>query len=47
VGLAFGGNWKQSLAGGVCLGLGLFLLFDKLLEVTLPTGVLSFALGGH
>jgi putative tricarboxylic transport membrane protein len=47
VGLAFGGNWKQSLAGGVCLGLGLFLLFDKLLEVTLPTGVLRFVLGGH
>jgi putative tricarboxylic transport membrane protein len=47
VGLAFGGSWKQSFAGGAGLGLGLFLLFDKLLDVTLPTGVLSFVLGGH
>jgi len=47
VGMAFGGNWKQSLAGGVALGLGLFLLFDKALDVVLPTGLLSFALGGR
>lgn len=47
VGMAFGGNWKQSLAGGVGLGLGLFLLFDKLLDVVLPTGLLSFILGGR
>ncbi|MEO6659487.1 MAG: tripartite tricarboxylate transporter TctB family protein [Burkholderiaceae bacterium] len=45
VGLAFGGNWRQSLAGGVGLGLGLYLLFDKLLDVVLPTGLLSFFLG--
>jgi putative tricarboxylic transport membrane protein len=47
VGIAFGGNWKQSLAGGVGLGLGLYLLFDKLLDVVLPTGLLSFVLGGR
>jgi putative tricarboxylic transport membrane protein len=47
VGLAFGGNWKQSLAGGAGLGLVLFFLFDKLLDVVLPTGVLSVVLGGR
>ena len=47
VGVAFGGTWKQSLAGGVALGLGLFLLFDKALDVVLPTGLLSFVLGGR
>jgi putative tricarboxylic transport membrane protein len=47
VGMAFGGSWKQSLAGGVGLGLGLYLLFDKLLDVVLPTGLLSFILGGR
>ena len=47
VGMAFGGSWKQSLAGGVGLGLGLFLLFDKLLDVVLPTGLLSVVLGGR
>jgi len=47
VGLAFGGNWKHSLAGGVGLGLGLYVLFDKLLDVVLPTGLLSFLLGGR
>jgi putative tricarboxylic transport membrane protein len=47
VGMAFGGNWKQSLAGGFGLGLGFFLLFDKLLDVVLPTGLLAFLLGGR
>jgi putative tricarboxylic transport membrane protein len=47
VGMAFGGSWWQSLAGGVGLGLGFFLLFDKLLDVVLPTGVLAFLLGGR
>jgi len=47
VGMAFGGSWKQSLIGGAGLGLGLFLLFDKLLDVVLPTGLLSFILGGR
>ena len=47
VGMAFGGSWKQALAGGIGLGLVLFLLFDKLLDVVLPTGLLSFILGGR
>ena len=46
VGMAFGGSWKQSLAGGAALGLVLFLLFDKVLDVVLPTGPLSAVLGG-
>ena len=47
VGMAFGGSWWKSLLGGVGLGIGLFLLFDKLLDVVLPTGLLSFILGGR
>lgn len=47
VGMAFGGNWKQSLAAGAGLGLGLYFLFDKLLDVVLPTGLLSVLLGGR
>lgn len=47
VGVAFGGSWWKSLLGGVGLGIGLFLLFDKLLDVVLPTGLLSFILGGR
>ena len=46
VGMAFGGSWKQSLAGGASLGLVLYLLFDKLFDVVLPTGPLSVVLGG-
>lgn len=47
VGMAFGGNWKQSLAGGVGLGVLLYLGFDKLLDVVLPSGLLSFVFGGR
>lgn len=47
VGMAFGGSWKQVIASGVGLGLILFFLFDKLLDIVLPTGVLSFLLGGR
>lgn len=47
VGMAFGGSWKQSLAGGVVMGLVLYVMFDKLLDVVLPTGLLSFVLGGR
>ena len=47
VGMAFGGSLKQALAGGAGLGLVLFVLFDKLLDVVLPTGLLAFALGGR
>lgn len=47
VGMAFGGSWKQALAGGAGLGLVLYLMFDKLLDVVLPTGALAFLLGGR
>lgn len=47
VGIAFRGTWKQSLAGGLGLGVVCFFLFDRLLDVVLPTGVLSFLLGGR
>jgi putative tricarboxylic transport membrane protein len=47
IGIAFRGTWKQSLAAGAGLGLGLYFLFDKLLEVVLPTGPLAFLLGGR
>ncbi len=47
VGMAFGGTLKKSLIGGLVMGLGFYLLFDKVLDVILPTGVLSFLLGGR
>jgi len=47
IGIAFGGSWKQALLGGLGLGIGCYVMFDKLLDVVLPTGVLSFVLGGH
>ncbi|PIQ56110.1 MAG: hypothetical protein COW02_01810 [Comamonadaceae bacterium CG12_big_fil_rev_8_21_14_0_65_59_15] len=47
VGMAFGGGWKKSLLGGISIGLLFYLLFDKLLDVVLPTGVLSFIFGGR
>jgi len=47
VGMAFGGQWRQALAAGVGLGVVLFLMFDKLLDVVLPTGLLAFLLGGR
>jgi putative tricarboxylic transport membrane protein len=35
----FGASWKQGVIGGVGLGAGLFILFDRLLDVALPTGL--------
>lgn len=46
VGMAFGGSWKQALTGGAALGLVLYLLFDKVLDVVLPAGPLAALLGG-
>lgn len=45
VGMAFGGRWRPSLLGGLGLGIGLYLLFDRLLDVVLPAGVLSIVIG--
>ena len=41
VGRLFGGTWLKGLLGGVVMGLGFFLLFDKVLDVVLPTGLLG------
>lgn len=35
----FSGSWKQAVVGSVGLGVGLFILFDRLLDVALPTGL--------
>lgn len=34
----FGATWKQAFGGGVGLALSLYILFDRLLDVVLPTG---------
>ncbi|MFN4117390.1 tripartite tricarboxylate transporter TctB family protein [Acidovorax sp.] len=47
VGIAFGGTWRQSLAAGVGMGVVMYLMFDKLLDVILPTGLLAFIFGGR
>lgn len=47
VGMAFGGSWKQSAAAGVLMGLVLYGVFDRLLDVVLPSGLLAAVLGGR
>lgn len=41
VGRLFGATWPQAAVGGVSLGIGFYLLFDKLLDVVLPLGLLG------
>jgi putative tricarboxylic transport membrane protein len=41
VGRLFGGSWRGCVVGGVSMGVLFFLLFDKLLDVVLPTGILG------
>ncbi|WP_019142631.1 tripartite tricarboxylate transporter TctB family protein [Noviherbaspirillum massiliense] len=41
VGRLFGGSWKQCTLTGIVLGVALYILFDKLLDVVLPVGVLK------
>jgi len=41
VGRLFGGAWRYCVPGGIGLGIGFFLLFDKLMDVVLPTGMLG------
>lgn len=41
VGRIFGGTWRQCVLTGVGMGVVLFVLFDKLLDVVLPAGVLG------
>lgn len=45
VGLIFGGTLRQCLLTGIGMGVLLYLLFDKLLDVVLPLGVLNPLLG--
>lgn len=47
VGRSFGGRPLPLLTTGLGLGLGMFFLFDKVFDVILPTGLLSFVLGGR
>lgn len=35
----FSGTWIQAIVGGLGLGAGLYILFDKLLDVAMPTGL--------
>jgi putative tricarboxylic transport membrane protein len=37
----FGGSWKQGAVTGVAMGFILFLVFDRLLGVVLPAGLLK------
>jgi putative tricarboxylic transport membrane protein len=41
VGRLFGGTWRKSMIAGVVMSVGFFLLFDKLLDVVLPAGILG------
>ena len=41
VGRIFGGTWKQCVLTGIGMGLVLYVLFDKLLDVVLPKGILE------
>lgn len=41
VGRLFGGGWLKCVAGGVIMGVFFFFLFDRLLDVVLPTGLLG------
>jgi putative tricarboxylic transport membrane protein len=41
VGRLFGGTWRNCVIGGVSMGVLFFLLFDKVLDVVLPLGILG------
>lgn len=41
VGRIFGGTWRQCALTGAGMGVVLFVLFDKVLDVVLPAGVLA------
>lgn len=41
VGRLFGGSWVKSVITGVVMSVAFFLLFDKALDVVLPTGLLG------
>lgn len=37
----FGGSWLKAMVGGVGMGILFFILFDRLLDVVLPVGILG------
>jgi putative tricarboxylic transport membrane protein len=37
----YDGTWTASVIAGVLMGVGMYLLFDKALDVPLPLGILS------
>ncbi len=37
----FGGTWLKALVGGIGMGILFFIIFDRLLDVVLPAGVLG------
>lgn len=37
----FGGSWKQGVITGLAMGVVLYLVFDRLLDVVLPAGLLK------
>jgi len=45
VGRLFGGSWGKCALGGAGLGVAGFLLFDKVMDVVLPLGLLTRLLG--
>ena len=47
LGMAFGGRWWHCALGGAGLGLVFYVLFDRLLDVVLPAGVLGVLFGAR
>lgn len=41
IGKLFGGSWSKAVTGSVIMAIFMFLLFDKGLDVVLPTGLLG------
>lgn len=46
LGRLYGGQWRASAVGGVLMGIGLYIFFDKVLDVTVPVGDLWKAFFG-
>ncbi len=41
IGRLFGGSWMKSTVGGVAMSVLFYVLFDQVLDVVLPTGLLG------
>lgn len=44
IGRLFGGAWGKVILGGVVMSVFFFVLFDRVLDVVLPLGILEFVL---